>query len=163
MQLPDGNVLVVGGRTYAATPATRSAASAWSPVTGHWTALPPMSRHLTMPTACMLPSGRVAVVGYEEAAAAPATGASASETRGGPALSGEIFDLAAGRWSALPAMPLPCAAQQLCATATPAAVSVPGGLIVVGCSAPANDSQQQQQLWAQLFDEVSSKWYILPK
>jgi hypothetical protein len=40
---------------------------------------------------------------------------------------------------------------------TPAAVSIPGGLIVVGCS--SEDSRQQ----AQLFDEASSRWYTLPK
>lgn len=169
LQLPDGKVLIAGGHLHPpssgkqgevpAVSTSSSGAVVWDPQTDNWRTLPPMSCRLRTATACMLPSGRVAVIGYSDPAA--------TDTPISAALTGEVYDPVAKRWSRLPAMPFlaqfrwgsndSSSEDFLAFPPTPAAVSIPGGLIVVGCS--SEDSRQQ----AQLFDEASSRWYTLPK
>jgi hypothetical protein len=61
--LLDGTVLVAGGLSRHERATALSTAELWDPATQKWTALPPMAHERDCPTACMLPSGRVAVVG----------------------------------------------------------------------------------------------------
>eukprot|EP01046_Picozoa_sp_COSAG06_P056190 COSAG06_NODE_10553_length_1660_cov_1.100577_2_plen_176_part_00 len=71
--LPDGKVLVAGGQAIQIFEHVNgcqrevgpccNTAELWDPATQKWSALPPMAHGRTKATACVLPSGRVAVVG----------------------------------------------------------------------------------------------------
>jgi hypothetical protein len=61
--LPDGKVLVAGVQSGTSTDTVLNTAELWDPATQKWTALPPMAHKRTDAAACVLPSGRVAVVG----------------------------------------------------------------------------------------------------
>ena len=61
--LPDGKVLVAGGQLSVRHASTLKTAELYDPATNAWTALPDMAHERSFTTACVLPSGRVAVVG----------------------------------------------------------------------------------------------------
>ena len=61
--LPDGKVLVAGGRTALQPDSGLKTAELYDPATNAWTALPDMAHKRSQSGVCVLPSGRVAVVG----------------------------------------------------------------------------------------------------
>jgi hypothetical protein len=61
--LSDGKVLVAGGRTTVQVDSALKSAELYDPATNAWTALPDMAQNRSEAAACVLPSGRVAVVG----------------------------------------------------------------------------------------------------
>ena len=61
--LPDGKVLVAGGKNGGDYDAALKTAELWDPATQKWTVLPSMAHKRSHSAACVLPSGRVAVVG----------------------------------------------------------------------------------------------------
>lgn len=61
--LPDGTVLVAGGQNGKRSDTALKTAELWDPVTRAWAVLPAMSYARVFCSACVLPSGRVAVVG----------------------------------------------------------------------------------------------------
>ena len=86
-------------------------AEMYDPATNAWTALPDMAHERIDIAACVMPSGRVAVMGGFGA-------------DGQPWKDGEAFDPVKQTWE-----PLPVMAE---ARENPAAASMPGGMIVVG-------------------------------
>jgi N-acetylneuraminic acid mutarotase len=131
--LPDGKVLVAGGRTGNTIDTALNTAELWDPATQKWTALPPMAHKRTNPAACVLPSGRVAVVG-------------GSGTDGKTRKDGEVFDPVKREWE-------PLGAEMAHRHSNISAVAVAGGLVVVsslhGCR-------------CDLYDEESGRWVTLP-
>jgi hypothetical protein len=89
LQLPDGNVLVVGGQD----PESAPSAALYDPVTDRWTATsPPLVARGVYPTATLLDTGQVLVTGGE----GPAGTALASA---------ELYSPGPDRWTAAHAMP----------------------------------------------------------
>ena len=109
--LPDGKVLVAGGRSTAENDSALKTAELYDPATNAWTALPDMADERTDLVACVLPSGRVAVVG--------GVGSDGQNRK-----DGEAFDPAKMTWEPLPEMNE--------GRADPAAVAVAGGMVVAG-------------------------------
>jgi hypothetical protein len=95
--LPDGKVLVAGGRSGSAADTALNTAELWDPATQKWTALPLMAHKRAHAAACVLPSGRVAVVG--------GTG-----TDGVMRKDGEVFDPVKREWEPLGAEMAPITA-----------------------------------------------------
>jgi hypothetical protein len=116
--LPDGKVLVAGGMTgdddegYT----TLNTAELWDPATQKWTALPPMAHKRYCAAACMLPSGRVAVVG-------------GAGTDGNTRKDGEVFDPVKRVWE-------PLGAEIAHKHGTTSTVAVAGGLLTTGAISP---------------------------
>jgi hypothetical protein len=109
--LPDGKVLVAGGQSTEQDDSALKTAELYDPATNAWTALPDMADKRTQACVCVLPSGRVAVLGG----------------RGVDGLKrkdGEAFDPVTRTWEPLPEM--------LSKRANPAVVPVAGGMIVAG-------------------------------
>ena len=139
--LPDGKVLVAGGKSggesgtalVAADTALRTA-ELWDPATQKWTVLPPMAHERTYAAACVLPSGRVAVVG-------------GSGTDGKTRKDGEVFVPVKCEWE-------PLGADTAHHHGNISAVAVAGGLLAVGMNSlnPAPE----------LYDEGSGRWLTLP-
>jgi len=109
--LPDSKVLVAGGQSTMEDDSAFKTAELYDPATNAWTALPDMAHERTQLTACVLPSGRVAVIG--------GFGADGQERE-----DGEAFDPVKQTWEPLPEM--------VEGRAAPAAEPVAGGLIVAG-------------------------------
>ena len=100
--------------------------------------LPPMAEgRFGAGACCVLPSGRVAVVG----------GFDGNTAR----RDGEAFDPVARTWQPLPPMAH--------ARAWHGLVSVAGGLLAVGGAHPDNEGNLPP---AELFDEASGRWFELP-
>jgi hypothetical protein len=111
--LPDGKVLVAGGRTGRDPNTVLNTAELWDPATQQWTALTPMAhKRSNDAAACVLPSGRVAVVG--------GTG-----TDNVPRKDGEVFDPVKREWE-------PLGTEMVGKHGNLSAVAVAGGLIVMG-------------------------------
>jgi hypothetical protein len=111
--LPDGKVLVAGGKsTTTAADTALDTAELWDPATQKWTALPPMAHKRAYFAACVLPSGRVAVVG-------------GSGTDGAVRKDGEVFDPVKREWK-------PLGAEMAHQHGNISAVAVAGGLLAVG-------------------------------
>ena len=130
--LDDGKVIVAGGQNGDGQASALKSAEIWDPMFENWSPLPPMNVKRSSASACVLPSGRVAVVGGE----------------GDLAATGEVYDPTRGVWEPLPDMPHPCG--------DPLA-PVPGGLIVVSCQV-----EPTPVALSQLYDEASNKWFELP-
>ena len=111
--LPDGKVLVAGGLSALGQLCDTALKSAelYDPATNAWTALPDMAHERSAFTACLLPSGRVAVMGGEGA-----DGQGRKEC--------EAFDPVKRTWEALPEMAV--------AIRGPGAAPVAGGMVVAG-------------------------------
>jgi hypothetical protein len=114
--LPDGKVLVAGGRSGVANDTILNTAELWDPATQKWTALPSMAHTRAGAAACVLPSGRVAVVGG----------------RGTDSVmrkDGEVFDPVKREWE-------PLGAEMAHKHGNISAVAVAGGLLTTGASSP---------------------------
>ena len=86
--MPDGKVLVAGGAlTKSVNRIDLKTSELWDPATQAWTALPDMATKRRAARACVLPSGRVAVVG-----------GTADQDRS----DGEMYDSERGVWEPLP-------------------------------------------------------------
>jgi N-acetylneuraminic acid mutarotase len=110
--LPDGKVLVAGGQSGVADDTALNTAELWDPATQKWTALPPMAHKRAHSAGCVLPSGRVAVVG-------------GNGTDGESRKDGEVFDPVKREWK-------PLGAEMAHKHGNISAVPVAGGLIVMG-------------------------------
>eukprot|EP01046_Picozoa_sp_COSAG06_P036774 COSAG06_NODE_4086_length_4588_cov_57.562932_2_plen_519_part_00 len=129
--LPDGKVLVAGGRGPSKYDDADydhgdddgddddseyleylSSAELWNPATQKWTALPPMVHGRSSAAACVLPNGRVAVVG-------------GAGTHGVARRDGEVYDPVKGEWE-------PLGAEMANKHGDPSAVAVAGGLLKTG-------------------------------
>jgi N-acetylneuraminic acid mutarotase len=110
--LPDGKVLVAGGQSGRADSTALNTAELWDPATQKWTALPPMAHTRTEAAACVLPSGRVAVLGGFDADSVACK-------------DGEVFDPAKRKWE-------PLGAEMAHSHSNISTVAVAGELIVVG-------------------------------
>jgi hypothetical protein len=131
--LPGGRVLVAGGLTGNRSASAIASVELWDPAVGAWAALPPMQRARGWPAACVLPSGRVAIVGSK---------AHGDRTRG------EVYDPRRGVWEPLPSTKHLRGHSGL--------VAVAGGMIVIG-------SFQKHGAQNELFDEAGSgRWMTLP-
>ena len=141
--LPCGKVLRAGGYDgdpYGGGVSLRTA-ELWDPATGAWSDLPPMAQTRGFgPGCCVLPSGRVAVVGGG-AIGYPEGGA-------GHRADGEAFDPDTRTWQPLPPMAHGRERHGM--------VAVAGGLVVVGGHGHADDDPNE------LFDEASGRWFELP-
>jgi hypothetical protein len=131
--LPDGKVLVAGGMSDTDFDTALNTAELWDPATQKWTALPPMAHERLGPTACVLPSRRVAVVG----------GAGAD---GKPRKDGEVFDPVKREWA-------PLGAEMVHEHGNTGAVAVAGGLLAVGGAS---------EIPPELYDEQTRRWLKLP-
>jgi hypothetical protein len=136
--LPDGKVVVAGGMSGAGFDSTLNIAELWDPATEKWTALPPMAHQRTHAAACVLPSGRVAVVGGMDADCAIRK-------------DGEVYDPVKGEWEPLGAE---MAHTHGSKSVNISAVAVAGGMLLVSVD---EDDQQNE-----LYDEESGRWYQLP-
>ena len=135
--LPCGKVLVAGGyRT-----GKLKTAELWDPATGAWSDLPPMAHARSGAGSCVLPSGRVAVVGGQG-------GSTGSDQ---PRRDGEAFDPEAQTWQPLPPMAH--------ARRGHGVVALAGGMLAVGGARPDNEGNVPP---AELFDEASGRWFELP-
>jgi hypothetical protein len=132
--LPDGKVLVAGGQSGAANDTIFNTAELWDPATQKWTALPPMAHERTGAAACVLPSGRVAVVGGKRAD---------DYVRN----DGEVFDPVKREWE-------PLGAEMAHDHINISAVAAAGGMLVV--SVDEDDDPNE------LYDEESGRWFRLP-
>ena len=125
--LPDGKVLVAGGRSAADANTALNTAELWDPATQKWTALPPMAHERRYAAACVLPSGRVAVVG-------------GAGTDGNTRKDGEVFDPVKREWE-------PLGPEMARAHGNIGAVAVCGGLVVVrGSSSELYDEESGRWL-----------------
>jgi hypothetical protein len=112
--LPDGKVLVAGGMSGEGDDTALNTAELWDPATQKWTALPPMAHQRSNPAACVLPSGRLAMVG-------------GAGTDNVSRKDGEVFDPVKCEWE-------PLGAEMAHEHPNISAVAVAGGLLVVGVS-----------------------------
>jgi hypothetical protein len=131
--LPDGKVLVAGGKNGSGFAAALNTAELWDPATQKWTALPPMAHTRAGAAACVLPSGRVAVVG-------------GVDTDGDDRKDGEVFDPVKREWE-------PLGAEMAYQHFNISAVAVAGGLVVVS---------EDGDIHNELYDEESGRWVTLP-
>jgi hypothetical protein len=132
--LPDGKVLVAGGQSGPDVDTALSTAELWDPATQKWTALPPMAHARFGPAACVLPSGRVAVVGGVDADNVDRT-------------DGEVYDLVKCEWE-------PLGAEMAHEHYIASAVAVAGGMLLV--------SVDEDDYTNELYDEGSEGWFQLP-
>eukprot|EP01046_Picozoa_sp_COSAG06_P032801 COSAG06_NODE_3303_length_5532_cov_4.124425_2_plen_538_part_00 len=135
--LPDGKVLVAGGKTTRAPHTALKTAELWDPAKQNWTALPPMAHERWCAATCMLPSGRVAVVG-------------GVGTDGYIRKDGEVFDLVKHEWEPLGAHDIDM--EQHKHRNIISATAVAGGLIAVGGRAKP-----------ELYQEECGRWFSLPR
>lgn len=151
--LPCGEVFVVGGSTMNWRASSEADvgrhAEVYSPEADTWSALPSMSVPRNGPACTVLPSGKVAVFGGED------TDDDVYEYDQDMSF-GEVFDPKQRTWERLPLLGFRDRDTPEATHAAP----VPGGLIVVG------GTQRARGEWslapAQLFDEVTGRWYDLP-
>ena len=134
--LPDGKVLVAGGQSGFAGDTALNTAELSDPAAQKWIALPPMEHERASPAACVLPSGRVAVVG-------------GGGTDGIQRKDGEVFDLMKREWE-------PLGAEMAHEHCTTSAVAVAGGMLLVSSSVDEDDQPNE------LYDEESDLWFRLP-
>eukprot|EP01045_Picozoa_sp_COSAG04_P000839 COSAG04_NODE_24_length_37684_cov_50.391060_5_plen_372_part_00 len=135
--LPCGKVLVAGGSGFVTNGAdedeyhdeTLKTAELWDPATGEWSELPPMARPQSDAACCLLPSGRVAVLG--------GGGWTADSTS-------EAFDPETQTW-----LPL---ANMHHSRSWFAAVPVAGGLVAIGgtSDAPNELYDEESERWFEL-------------
>jgi hypothetical protein len=139
--LPDGKVLVAGGMSGTANDVINTAintAELWDPATQKWTALPSMMHERVECAACVLPSGRVAVVGGHAETMMMAETTTIQGRR-----DGEVFDPVKREWE-------PLGAQMAHRHFNIRATAVAGGMLLV------SDRSEE------LYDERSGRWFQLP-
>jgi hypothetical protein len=128
--LPDGKVLVAGGMSGGAVNTGLNTAELWDPATQQWTALLPMAHKRTIAAACVLPSGRVAVVG-------------GFSTDGVNRKDGEVFDPVKRKWE-------PLGAEMAHGHDNISAMAVAGGLLAVGGNAAPELYEEESGRWVTL-------------
>jgi hypothetical protein len=121
--LPDGKVLVAGGLSGPGDDTRLNTTELWDPATQKWTALPPMAHKRSEAAACVLPSGRVAVVG--------GFGSPHCHHK-----DGEVYDPVKREWE-------PLGAEMAHAHGIIGAVA--GGLVAIGQSWTTRDHQRRHQ------------------
>ncbi len=136
--LPDGRVLVAGGRAASGPPRSLASAERYDPAFDRWAAAAPMGTTREFATATALRDGRVLVVGGYARLGLDAALASA-----------ELYDPAADRW--IPAAPLADG------RANHRAVLLPDGrvLVVAGRRAVSADAELAS---AELYDPAADRW-----
>eukprot|EP01046_Picozoa_sp_COSAG06_P010397 COSAG06_NODE_567_length_14186_cov_3.587918_4_plen_479_part_00 len=139
--LPDGKVLVAGGQSGVYEDSALNTAELWDPATQAWTALPPMTHERSFAAACVLPSGRVAVVGGFSTDGANGLDC---DTDGCYRKDGEVFDPVKREWE-------PLGAEMAQKHDNISATAVAGGLLVIGLAGRP-----------ELYDEDSGRWLTLP-
>ena len=153
--LPCGKVLVAGGFHQSGDGADRylKTAELWDPATGAWSDLPPMAEERGgSPAACVLPCGRVAVVGGQ--GTRPHLPAPGCFNTLRPRNDCEAFDPAAQTWQPLPPMTH--------GRSGPGMAQVAGGLVAVGGARGGGGDSGQHCAPDELFDEASGRWFELP-
>jgi hypothetical protein len=137
--LPCGKVLAAGGFNDGGGDGGEyfDMAELWDPATGAWDSLPPMTHARSGASSCVLPSGRVAVVGGDD--------------HGRERDDGEAFDLQTRTWNPLPPMGS--------ARTDAGLVAVAGGMVVVGGERTFGTELPAPEL----FDEASGQWFKLPQ
>ena len=135
--LPCGKVLVAGGRGTDGPGSVLRTAEVWDPATGSWSDLPPMICERWNAGACVLPSGRIAVVG--------GMGGDGTDRA-----DGEVFDQQTQTWQPLPPMAHGRIRHGVAAVA--------GGMLAVG----GDDELGNPNVPNELFDEASGRWFALP-
>jgi N-acetylneuraminic acid mutarotase len=110
--LPDGKVVVAGGQSGTDDDPALNTAELWDPATREWTALPPMVHMRSDAAACVLPSGRVAVVGGMDADCVSRK-------------DGQVFDPVKREWE-------PLGVEMAQKRGAISATAVAGGLLVMG-------------------------------
>ncbi len=136
--LPDGGVLIVGGRNDDASGPGRSLASAetFDATTESWTAIADMANRRSAHTATLLPDGRVLVAGgYDDFEALD---------------SAELFDPATGSWTAT--------ANMIEARGYHTATLLPDGRVLVAGGRSNNSSTGGALASAELYDPVTGSW-----
>jgi hypothetical protein len=128
--LPDGKVLVSGGMSGVHEDTALNTAELWDPATREWTALPPMVHTRAGAVPCVLPSGRVAVVG----------GASAD---GYYRKDGEVYDPVKREWE-------PLGAEMAQEYGNASATAVAGGLLVMGMASRPKLYDEDSGRWLTL-------------
>ena len=142
--LPCGKVLVTGGEginTAAAGEKPRynlKTAEVWDPTTEAWTELPSMAHERSWVHGCVLPSGRVAVVGGADIDFVIRR-------------DGELFDPEEGTWQPMALPPSDPGRHSY------GMVAVSGGLLLLGGPWAAIAEAPNR-----LFDEASGRWFALP-
>jgi hypothetical protein len=134
--LPDGKVLVAGGQSADGAHTALNTAELWDPTTQNWTALPPMAHKRSDAAACVLPSGRVAVVG-------------GSGTDGVTRKDGEVFDPVKREWE-------PLGAEMAHKHGNISTAAVAGGLLAVGVNPPELYSEETGR-WVTLPHAMAEK------
>eukprot|EP01046_Picozoa_sp_COSAG06_P035564 COSAG06_NODE_3836_length_4852_cov_13.191458_2_plen_462_part_00 len=129
-RLPDGKVLVAGGRSGLGADTALNTAELWDPATQKWTALPPMALNRSNAAACVLPSGRVAVLG-----GVGSDGAARKD--------GEVFDPEKREWELL-------GAEMARPHANISAVAVCSGLVVAGGNKLPELFEEESGRWVAL-------------
>jgi hypothetical protein len=138
-----GDVIVAGGKD-AATGEPLKTALLWHSTTRAWTPLPDMNRRRYGAGCCVLPSGRIAVVGGRDDHHAHNDA--------------ELLDLQARTWTMV-AQVLPGVGNRAC----PGVVSIAGGMLVVGTGIRRNSGNDTLlQSPNALFDEETEQWFQLP-
>ena len=119
-------------------------AELWDPMTGAWTDLPPMPRqHGHGAHCCVLPSGRIAVVGGWSDQPLPYHHHA------------DVFDPEARTWTPLPSSGSRASANSALRQLGNCGVApVAGGLVAITWYAPKSHIE--------LFDEESGRWFVLP-
>ena len=107
---------MAGGKSDSAPNTVFNTAELWDPATQKWTALPPMAHTRSYAAACVLPSGRVAVVG--------GVGADGDDRK-----DGEVYDPVKREWK-------PLGAEMAHLHPNISTVAVAGGLLAVGFNPP---------------------------
>jgi N-acetylneuraminic acid mutarotase len=136
--LPDGSVLVAGGRSDDASGPGHSSASAekYDPTRGTWTASANMANRRSAHTATLLPDGRVLVVGgYDDWAALD---------------SAELYDPASGSWTAT--------GKLIEARGYHTASLLPDGRVLVAGGRTNNSSTGRALASAEVYDPVTGSW-----
>lgn len=133
--LKDGRVLVAGGLTGSRASSATSSVELWDPTTGTWAEISPMSTARPWPAACVLPSGRVAVIGAKAKAVRKTC---------------ECLELFASNARAI-WHPMPPTKHVRGMTG---AMAIPGGMVAVGSF--------QRNGVNELFSEDRGQWFSLP-
>ncbi len=157
--LPNGKVLVAGGFALVDAPGLASA-EVYDPAANSWTPTPPMAGGRGLHTATVLPDGKVLVaagneVGVFRRTAAEATSttvtnglASAPPNGKGEVATAELYDPAAGTWSATGAL-------KKARSNHTATLLKTGTVLVVGGFSPSGELDA-----AELYDPAAAAWEL---
>ena len=152
--LPDGKVLVAGGKASGWLLQSFNTAELWDPETQRWTVLPPMAQQRFAAVACVLPGGRVAVVGGSCRIRKHPHQNIIPKYHTYTHIDGEVFDPVTHEWGPLG----PAAAKMASKHDNLSTVAVPGGLVLVGVDQVAKGDK----VCNELYDEESERWFQLP-